>query len=374
MRVVQLLTQSVGGPPDHAVDVAVGLVERGVESHVIGPVCPRTEEARARGVTWHPLEMVHKTDLRGGLAVLRRLRSLHPDIVHLQDRRAGWLGRGLSRLLGGAGIVYTLHGVADGLSDLVAGNALVGTRRRRDRWYYLTGERLVTRWGQARVVVPSAAVGRFAIEHVGLAPGIVDVVPNGVDADRFVPARELADPADAPPTALWLGVLADVKRIELLLDAVALVPDLRVLVAGDGPLWDEVTRRAAAPALAGRVTLLGRVTDPAPLFARAHFFTLTSAAENCPLAMLQAMACGLPVVATAVGGIPEVVREGREGLLCPADDTRAVAGALAALSADPALRATMGAAARERILAGYTLDHCIDGLLASYAKARACRP
>ncbi len=370
MRVVQLLTQSVGGPPDHAVDVAVGLAARGVDSHVIGPECPGTETARAAGVTWHVREMASKTDLRGGAEMVRQLRALRPDVVHLQDRRAGWLGRALGPFLRRTAVVYTLHGVADGLSDLVPGNARAAERRRRDRWYYLTGERLISRWGRARVVVPSAAVARFATEHVGIPAGMIDVVANGVDARRFAPSP--ASGVGGPPTVLWLGVLAEVKRIEVLLDAVERVPELQVLIAGDGPLWDVVEARVAQPALRGRVTMLGRLADPAPVFGRADFFALTSAAENCPLAMLQAMSCGLGVVSTAVGGIPEVVRDGVEGLLCPVDDTDALVAALAALSGDAELSRRMGQAARDRILGGFTIEHCVDGLLRSYEKALTC--
>ncbi|WP_193609120.1 glycosyltransferase family 4 protein [Nocardioides lijunqiniae] len=369
MRVVQLLTQRTGGPLDHAVDVAVGMAGRGHESHVVGPESDGTARARAAGVTWHPLEMATKQDVGGGAAVARRLVSLRPDVVHLQDRRAGWIGRLLARRLRGAGIVYTLHGVADGLSDLVPGNALAAPRRRRDRWYYLDGERAVTRWSGARVVVPSEAVARFALEHVRLDPDRVDVVPNGVDPVRFAPAG--ASPR-RPPTALWLGVLGEVKRVDVLLDAAERVPDLRLLVAGDGPLLPEVERRAAQPGLAGRVSLLGRVHDPAPLFADADLFALTSAAENCPLALLQAMASGLPSVASAVGGVPEVLRDGVDGLLCPAGDVPGFAAALGSLAADASARRRMGESARARILEGYTEDHCLDGLLESYAKARAC--
>ena len=175
--------------------------------------------------------------------------------------------------------------------------------------------------------------------------------------------------ASGKVSVLWLGVLAEVKRIHVLLDAVEQVPDLHVLIAGDGPLWDVVEARAAGP-LAGRVTMLGRLADPTPVFATADFFALTSAAENCPLAMLQAMACGLGVVSTAVGGIPEVVRDGVEGRLCPVDDTAALTTALAELTRDHAVRTAMGRAARARILAAYTIEHCIDGLLLTYDKAR----
>ncbi|MCD4526284.1 glycosyltransferase family 4 protein [Nocardioides sp. cx-173] len=372
MRLVQLLTQSTGGPVDHAVDVAVALAGRGHESHLVGPESAGTARARAAGVTCHPLEMTTKRDLAGGARVARRLAALRPDIVHLQDRRAGWLGRLVGRGLGGAGLVYTLHGVADGLSDLVPGNALAAPRRRRDSWYYLHGERAVTRWSGARVVVPSAAVAGFAVDQVRLDPTRVDVVANGVDPLRFAPPATTTTTRPRPPTVLWLGVLAEVKRVDVLLDAAQRVPDLRVLVAGDGPLLPQVRRRVADAGLVDRVSLLGRVADPAPVLARADLFALTSAAENCPLALLQAMACGLPAVATAVGGVPEVLRDGVDGLLCEVGDVAGLAAGLSALAGDPGARARMGAAARSRVLDGYTLDHCVDGLLESYARARTC--
>jgi glycosyltransferase involved in cell wall biosynthesis len=373
VRIVQLLTQDVGGPADHAVDVAVGLVARGHDSHVVGPVSAGTPRARAAGVTWHPVSMASKRDAFGAVRVVSTLRSLRPDVVHLQDRRAGWLGRavGGAHGFGGAGLVYTLHGVADGLSDLVPGNALAGPRRRRDRLYYLTGERAITRWGHGRVVVPSAAVARFAVQHVGLREDLVDVVPNGVDPVRFAPSTRPR--VDGPPTVLWLGLLAHVKRVGLLLDAVEQVSDLRLLLAGDGPLMGEVERRVAGAALAGRVEVAGRVDDPATVVARADVFALSSAAENCPMALLQAMAGGLPVVSTAVGGVPEVVRDGVDGILCPVDDPDALARAFAILVGDPVVRTTMGRSARQRILDAYTIDHCVDGLLSSYEVARCAR-
>lgn len=370
MRIVQVTTQTAGGPAEHAVDVAIGLAARGHDSHVLGPRTARSDAACAAGVSWHDVPVVSKRDLRGGLAGVRALWSLRPDVVHLQDRRAGWLGRGVAPALRARdrriGVVYTLHGVADGLSDLVAGNARVAARRRRDGWYYLTGERAITRWGGGRVVVPSAAVAAYAVDHVGLPVGVIDVVPNGVDPARFRAARATT----GAPVAVWVGVLAPVKRVDVLLDAVADVPRLRLVVVGDGPLRGEVERRCAEPDLAGRVELAGRVDDPSRLVAGADLYVLTSDAENCPLSLLEAMASGLPVVATAVGGVPEVVRDGIDGLLCPAGDVAALTSALGRLAADPYLRSLLGGAARDRVLDGYTLDRCLDGLLASYAASR----
>ncbi len=386
-----MLTQSGGGPVDHAVEVAVGLAGRGIDSHVVAPPDVRRRVGGSAGLTWHDQEATSKRDLAGLAGLARLLRSLAPDVLHLQDRRAGWVGRGLARSLPRTAVVYTLHGVADGLSDHVAGNLLADRRRRRDRMYYLHGERWITRWGRARVVSPSRAVADFAVHHVGLDPSRVDVVPNGVDADRFRPGPQAPSPASsqtssrapsgtgARPSLVWLGGLVPVKRADVLVEAVALMrEDVEVLVAGDGELAPEVRALVAARLPESvreqrTVTLLGHVTDPAPLLQRADGFVLTSAAESCPMALLQAMATGLPAVATAVGGVPEVWGPVAPDLLCPPGDPRALAAALDTLVADPALRADLGARARARVLSTYTTEHCLEGLLRTYATARAER-
>lgn len=372
MKVVQLLTQTEGGPADHAADVAAVLARRGHDSHVVGPPSRATERVRSAGVTWHELHMTGKTDLRGGRDVVRRLRTLAPDVLHLQDRRAGALGRVLAPTLRRTGIVYTLHGVADGLSDLVAGNVRAAPRRRRDPLYYLTGERALTRFGGGRVVVPSTAVARFAVEHVRLPGAVVDVIHNGVDTDRFRP-RAAGEPSDGPLRVVWLGALAPVKRLDVLLGALGRTPGAVLRVIGDGPERPAVERLVRTLGLSDRVTLVGHRDDPSDELARGQVFALTSAAENCPLALLQAMASGVPVVASRVGGVPEVVRDGVDGLLVEAGDEAALASALGRLAADRDLRSRLGDAGRRRVRDGFTLDQCVDGLLVSYARAVAER-
>lgn len=363
MRVVQLLSQRSGGPVDHAVDVATRLAQRGHDSHVVGPLTPHTHDAVAAGVTWHDLHVAHKSDLSGGAAVVRGLSRLRPDVVHGQDRRAGWIVRTLARRASWRG-VYTLHGVPDGLSDLVAGNVRAAPRRRRDRLLYLHGERLVTRWSRAPVVVPSQAVARYAVDHVGLPPDVVRVVPNGVDTTRFAPAARGS--ATGPVVVVWVGLVGPVKRLDLLVEALARVDDVRLVVVGDGPSADDVRRLVHVRGLTGRVDLLGAQDDVRPALADADLLALTSAAENLPLAVLQAMASGRPVLATAVGGLPELVRPGVDGWLVPPDDLDALVAALADVVRRRGELPAMGERARARVLQGWTLDACVDGLLEVY--------
>lgn len=364
---------------DHAVGVATGLAARGVDSHLVAPGAVRRAAGRSGdGVVWHDHEARSKWDLSGVGGLARLLIGLRPDVLHLQDRRAGWVGRGIARLLPATGIVYTLHGVADGLSDRVAGNRLAGPRRRRDSLYYLHGERWVTAWGRARVVSPSHAVAAFAIDHVGLPADRVDVVPNGVDTDRFAPPAPRSSEESPRPRLVWLGGLVPVKRPDLLVEAVScLTREVEVLVAGSGESEGAVRRlverleRDRARAGPATVRLLGHVADPAPLLRGADGYLLTSDAESCPMALLQAMATGLPAVATAVGGVPEVLGPVSPGLLCPPGAPGLLARAIDGLLADPARARDLGAASRRRVLDHYTTDHCLDGLQATYDTARA---
>lgn len=378
MRVIQLVTQSGGGPVDHAVDVACELARRGHDSHLIGP--PLREETRLTrtGVHRHHITMRTKFDVHGALSIATDLAALRPDVLHCQDRRAGLVGRLVGRVIGTPRVVYTVHGVPDGLSDRVAGNALAAPRRRRDRLYYVTGERLLGRALPAQLVVPCAAVADYLAGEVGFDRRQVRVVPNGVDEGRFAPgaAQRAAGQGTGagrhrPVTALWLGAMERVKRVDWLIRLTAAIPGLSVLLAGDGPEQPRARLMAADLGVADRVCFLGFVADPAEAFAAADLFVLPSAAEACPLSLLQAMAAGLPVVATRVGGVPELVRQGVDGLLTPSDDPAALYAATASLAADGALRAAMGRSARARAVETFSLSSCVDRLLDVYTGAPA---
>jgi glycosyltransferase involved in cell wall biosynthesis len=353
VRVWHLLTQPSGGPADHVADVAPVLAALGHEVTVVMPSGAAASRVEAAGVRRLPLSVASKTDVSGALRFAALLRRERPDVLHCQDRRAGLVGRLAAR---GAGVpvVFTLHGAPDGLSYLVRGNLRAAPERRRDRLYYLHAERWLARTG-GLVVAPSEAIAEYLRRHVRLPAGQVRVVPNGVDLGRFSPAGHTGGAG-----VLWLGLMGAVKRLDVLLDALASYGGPAVL-AGDGPLRAEVAARAAG--LGGRVTLPGFVADPVPLLAAADAFVLCSAAENMPLSLLQAMACGLPVVATRVGGVPEVVRDGVEGLLVPPGDAAALAAALASVTP------SMGVAARARAEAAYGIDRCAAGLAAVYAEA-----
>jgi glycosyltransferase involved in cell wall biosynthesis len=364
MRIVQLVTQDRGGPVDHAVDVACELAARGHDSHIVGPLGRLAGRLDDASVGLHDVAMPAKTDLRGAVRLARTIATLAPDVLHCQDRRAGLVGRILGRRYRVGSVVYTLHGVPDGLSTRVAGcGQATAPRPIRDPLYYLGGEWLVARAAPGAIVVPCAALGEYVRRHLRQPAERVHVVPNGVDPNRFRPA---AGPASDAVTAVWVGLMKQVKRVDELVHAAAGVPGLRLRLVGSGPIRDQVAATVQELGVADRVTLAGFAEDPASALAAADVFVLPSAAEAFPLALLQAMASGLPVVATRVAGVPEVVRDGVEGLLVDADDWPAFRHALHRIVEDHHLRAEMGRRARERVASSYTIGRCVERLLDVY--------
>jgi glycosyltransferase involved in cell wall biosynthesis len=359
VKVVLLLTQASGGPADHVADVAPALVARGHDVVAVMPSGAAATRVEAAGVRRLDLSLTSARDARGVAALASLLRQLRPDVLHAQDRRAGLYGRLLGRALRVPGLVYTVHGVPDGLAYLVAGNARAGRERPFDRTRYLTLERWLTSWTHSVLVTPSQATATYLTKCARVPPTRVRVVPNGIDATAYaVPARRPLDRR----RVLWLGLMGPVKRVDVLLDALAECPDVDAVLAGDGEL------RPALEARAGRgVTFAGFVADPRTLLAECDTFVLSSAAENVPLALLQAMAAGLAPVVTRVGGVPEVVRDGVDGLLVPPGDPVALAAALRSLDAECV--AAFGASSAARVAAEFGVERCAAGLDAAYETA-----
>lgn len=230
-----------------------------------------------------------------------------------------------------------------------AGIPIVTSRRGRatthqDRAWFRATERFSHR-RMAAMLCNSEELAAFTLRH-DAAPPALSVIPNGVDLGRFA-----AVPLPAEPIVVVVANLIAYKRHDRFLRAFArvarAVPDARAVLVGEGPERPELEWLAADLGLRDRVDFVGAVHDVRPIVATARVAALTSDHEGLPNALLEAMAMGRPVVATAVGGIPELVRDGDEGRLSPPEEN-AVAEALTAVLASPADAERMGAAARRR--------------------------
>jgi glycosyltransferase involved in cell wall biosynthesis len=198
------------------------------------------------------------------------------------------------------------------------------------------------------------------------------VVHCGVDLSEFEPvSRNGAGPVDV----LTVGRALPVKGQALLIEAVADIArrgqDVRLTIVGDGPLIDELRERAASLGVADRVTFAGAVgPDQVPAFlARSDVFALTSFAEGLPVVLIEAAASGLPVVASGITGIPELVEHGESGMLFVPGRADALAEALGAVvAAPPERRRAMGQAGRGRVAAGFDIEKTVEELRAVFTK------
>jgi len=231
---------------------------------------------------------------------------------------------------------------------------------------------MTTRGRTDAYIAVSGAIGR-ALLGSGVAPGRVHVVHNGIDAEAIrAAAREPLStslPAGEGPLVGCVARLERVKGVADFIDAAELVareiPSVRFVVAGDGSEAESLAARRD-PALAERLEFLGHVDPIEPLVEALDVMVLPSLSEALGLVLLEAGALGVPVVATAVGGIPEVVEDGVTGILVPPGQPPALSRAVTQLLRDPARARAMGAAGRARVERDFTLERTVTGHLAVY--------
>ncbi len=350
----------VGGTEQGVVNVIDALA--GDFRHTV--VCVTASGALAsrlpRGVAVHALGKRPGLDARALVRLARLLRRLRPDVVHsrnwgaLDAVPAAWLARVPVRIHGEHGREASdPHGLD----------------RRRNRIRRLLAPLL------DRVVAVSADLERWLVEIVGLPPHKVRLIHNGVDVRRFSDdGRETGRRAlGLSPDGLVVGTvgrLDPVKDQMSLLEAFASLPagpsGPALVIVGDGPSRATIEARASRPDLAGRVHLLGERSDVPSLLRALDVFVLPSLAEGISNTVLEAMATGLPVVATRTGGNPEIVDDTVTGALVPVGDRAALAEALAAYLTDPHLRALHGKNGRRRAQEAFSLERMARSYQALY--------
>jgi glycosyltransferase involved in cell wall biosynthesis len=283
-------------------------------------------------------------------------------IVHATDYYTNLLALGAGKLTGAKVIVSRVD-----LGHLRAGFG---------RWH-----REAEKWNarNADLVVANAdAVREVCIRDEGCDPDRVVVVRNGLDTPHFDALAKAHLQAPLPiedgdiPVAV-IGNLWRVKGHRTLVEAApeiaARFPRVKFLCAGEGPEREFLERRIAELGLENTVHLLGHRLDIPAILARSHAACLCSSAEGLSNAVMEAMASSLPIVATSVGGNPELVRPGENGFLVPFGNAQALASALVQLLSDPAAAAEMGRRGRSRIESELTLEKMAEGHGALYHRA-----
>ncbi len=355
-----LSSYGVGGQERVALDLAIGQQARGHRVSVISLAPPpdgaMASEFIAAGIA---VDRVAKHD--GGLdptLVPRLARALHrhrADVVHTHNPLPLIYGAPAARLIRAAAI-HTKHGINP------------GTRSHK------LLRRTAARFAHAFVAVSDTTAEQARAQR-DVATGKLFTIPNGIRLDRYAPDPEARA---AARVELGLGdawVVGTVGRLDaaknqaLLVRAIAplLSSRVRLVIVGEGDARPEVEAAVAALPDPRWVVMTGRRMDVPKLVHAFDVFALSSKTEGLPLVVPEAMAAGLPIVTTNVGGLPGVVDDGVTGRVVPVDEA-ALAGALAELERDRDRAREMGAKAREVALARYSHDRMVDDYLALYAR------
>jgi glycosyltransferase involved in cell wall biosynthesis len=228
-------------------------------------------------------------------------------------------------------------------------------------------------YGCAHAIVSNSAAMATRLRAERVRAGKVVVIPNGIDVQAFAPAR----PRVPRRQVLVVANLRPEKGYDVLVDASARVlqrfPDAHFTCIGTGAELSRINALMAARGVTQAFTFLGHRHDVAQHLSEAHLFVLPSRSESLPNSVMEAMAAGLPVVASAVGGIPELIDDGRTGLLCAAGDAGALADRLMRLMADETLAATLGHAARREAETRFSFDRMVTSIDVLYRRELAAR-
>lgn len=351
----------VGGAERHVVDLVLALRREGhavtVACSVLGSLAEPLEAAR---VPVRPLvgEIVkRRVSLPYAMGLRNILRRESFDLVHAH--------------------VYS-SAAASALATAGTGIPLVVTEHTEALWQGTHG-RLFSAWMYrrvARVIAVSDAIRRRLIERDGVPPARITVVPNSVPPAREVHGDVLPLPADLAGGGPVVGVVARLqpeKGVTSFLRAAAHVarelPTARFVVVGDGPLRREMLGLAEDLGVRDCVLFLGFRPDAQALIELMDVVAVPSVSEGTPLVVLEAMAAGVPVVASRVGGIPGQIRNGQEGLLIPPGDPRALADALLDLLRDPERARRMGEAGRLRASTEFSHENMVRRVEGLYRAA-----
>jgi glycosyltransferase involved in cell wall biosynthesis len=288
------------------------------------------------------------------------LRQRRFNVVHTHNRMPLIYGAPAGRVAG-AVVVHTRHGPGRG--------------KPREQWL----RRAAGRFLHAYVAV-SPELATLARQLGDCADTKLSVIENGIDLERFRrddEARRRTRAALGIPQDAWVvgsvGRLAVEKNYPLLVRAME--PELRkgarLVIVGDGASADAIRAEAAARGVSDAVILPGATSDTAPYYAAFDVFALSSDLEGLPLVSLEAMSAALPVVSTAVGGLPGLITDGQTGYLVPKGDAAALSARFAALRADPAAAAAVGARGQAHARARYAREVMTERYLALYARCGA---
>jgi len=374
IRILRVIARlNTGGPALHVSYLSKGLESRGYHTTLVAGRLAKGEDSMAfvaeeLGVDVVSLRELHREispiyDPVAIARIVREIRRVRPHILHTHTAKAGAVGRAAAMIAGDAAppvVVHTYHGhVLRGYFDPLTTQIFKETER-----------------ALARHTTRLIAVGpqvRDDLVEIGIAPAEqFSVIRLGIDLDSRVlndetvrkEHRRLFGIPDGRFVVGWIGRMTAIKRVPDVLTSFKRLLDLGVdatlCLVGDGPDREGVEQQAKDLGIARHVLSVGYQRDVSPYYALFDALLLPSANEGTPVVAIEALAAERPVVATRVGGVPDVVTEGEDGFLLEVGDIDGIADALARLARDPELRRRMGESGRERVLPRYRVERLVD--------------
>lgn len=357
LRTVHIETgmNSLGGPAQ-VVYLVDGLIKRGHEARLICPVGSGIhQEAASAGLPVHPISFHSELDPRLFFVVRRMLSEWRPDVVHLHSRRGADFWGGIAARCTGARAVVLSRRVDYPVRNRILSNLKYGP----------LCDKIITVSGAIKDVLVrgGAEEAKIVCVYSAAKASAYDVVPDG----RL--RKELGLSPESPLVGI-VAQLIERKGHRYLFDALPRVtagfPDAKVLVLGRGPLLSKLERQVKSLGVERNVLFAGFRRDIPDLLPQLNVLVHPATMEGLGVAILQAMAARVPVIATAVGGIPEAVQDEVNGILVPPGDSQAIGKALIHLLANPGVRREMGRAGRRIVEEKFNVDSMVEGTLSVY--------
>ncbi|SDN32463.1 Glycosyltransferase involved in cell wall bisynthesis [Paenibacillus sp. yr247] len=364
IKIVQIITRSdnVGGAQIHLRDLCIELQRQGHEIVIlIGGEGKFIHELRNYGIQVHIIKHLVREinlyrDIMAFIEIRIALRLIKPNLVATHSSKAGWLGRATARLLG-IPVVFTAHGWA----------FTEGVPKVR-RIIYSVAERLAGMLS-TRIITVSEYDRRLCEKYSVIPASKLVTIQNGIPDMEVMPIRQGAQ------SSIRLIMVARMERPKkqlFLLEALAGIHhlDWELDLVGDGPQLAEIQKMIVKLGLEHKVRLLGERKDVSTLLSQSHVFILTSDWEGLPLSILEAMRAGLPVLASNVGGIPELVEEGVNGYLIQNGDVHHLRSRITDLIQDDATRSQLGLAGRVKFLKKFEIQSMIYKTMEVYKQTQ----
>jgi len=370
-KIVLLITRlDRGGSAELTLQLAAGLSQHGyavtlISGKTVEPLWNPGEYAQRNGFSLiyvnsliraiHPIK-----DVLALIQIIILLKKIHPDILHTNSSKGGLIGRFAGTYCKIKSIYHSPHG-----------HIFYGYYNRFVSLVFIYLEKLAAHYTTR--ILNLTEHGRQDHIRERIAPAAKFVVSScGVELDPFLkaPARNLSNYTPNSITVVWAGRIVPIKNLEMLLDAAVLIektrPGIKYLIAGDGEL-KEISQEHATKLKLKNVHFLGYRTDLPEIFKESDIFVLTSLNEGFGRVLVEAMACGLAIIATNVGGVPEIIEDRVNGLLIPSGNPKILAESIIKLAENREMRQKMGIINRKKA-EFYSITNYINRVINIYQR------